>query len=188
MDILKKRVLKDGKIINGGLLDVSSFLNQMIDIQLLSDIGKAFSEIFIEHQPTKVITIESSGISMAIACSLELKIPCVIARKCLLTNSLVETYNSEVFSHTKQKNFNICVSKNHITETDRVLIIDDFLACGNAANGLINIVEEAKATVIGVGICVEKSFQNGADKLISQGVNLHSLVKIKSLDNGVITI
>jgi len=186
MDLLKERILKDGKIGDGGVLRVNEFLNHLVDTQLLYEIGKAMAGIFRKCQPTKIITIEASGIPIAAFCALELQIPFIIAKKHSPTNLPTDTYNAEVFSYTKKAISNIRVSKDVIHSSDRILIVDDFLARGGAVNGLMTIVKEANATLVGVGICIEKSFQQGASGLITEGVNLHSLVKIKSLENGTI--
>lgn len=188
MDALKARILKDGKVVDGNVLQVGSFLNHMVDAQLLSDIGKEFASIFRDSCPTKILTIEASGISIAAFCAYELQIPFIFAKKYNSSNLTDDVYSAEVFSYTKQTTFNIRVSKELIDRTDRVLIVDDFLACGGAIGGLIRIIEEAHAALAGVGICIEKSFQQGAADLLSQGVNLHSLVKIQSLENGIVTM
>ena len=187
MDMLKEYILAKGKIIDGNILQVSSFLNHMIDIKLLHEIGKELAAIFNDSHPTKIITLESSGISIATCCALELQIPFIIAKKHSAINLTGDFYSTEVFSYTKQAMFNIRVSKEFINQTDRIIIVDDFLASGGAVDGLIRIIDEANAALVGVGICIEKSFLQGASRLISQNVNLHSLVKIKSMENGVIT-
>jgi len=188
MELLKQRILSEGKIINGEVLQVGSFKEHMIDARLLHEIGKELASIFKDFQPTKILTIEASGIATAAFCALELNIPFIIAKKHNAINITGDVYFTDVFSYTKQTNFNIRVSKECINQNDRILIIDDFLSLGSAVEGLIRIINEANATLIGVGICIEKSFLQGASKLISQGINLHSLVRIKSLDNGVIEI
>jgi xanthine phosphoribosyltransferase len=188
MDSLKERILKDGRIINGNVLQVGKFLNHLVDVQLLSAIGKEFARFFKDCQPTKIITIESSGIPIAAITSLEMQIPFVFAKKNYSSNLTNDVYSAKVYSFTKKTYFDIYVEKDFIKQTDRLLIIDDFLACGSAANGLIEIIKEADAVLLGVGICIEKSFQQGASNLIKQGINVHSLVKIKSLENGIIDI
>jgi len=187
LESLKKRILIDGKVADGNILQVSSFLNHMVDINLLSNIGKEFAAIFKDCLPTKIITIEASGIPIATMCALELQIPFIIAKKYISYNLTDDVYSTEIYSYTKQKSFNIIVLKELINQNDRLLIIDDFLAYGTAIKGIMHIIEEAKATLVGVGICIEKSYQQGASELLSQGVNLHSLVKINSLENGIIT-
>jgi xanthine phosphoribosyltransferase len=188
MEMLKERILNEGKIVNSDVIQVSSFLNHMIDTKLLYEIGKEFARVFFDCQPTKIITIESSGIPIAAFCALELQIPFIIAKKHSAINLTGDFFNAEVFSYTKQTVFNIRISKEFINQGDRILIIDDFLACGGAVEGLMHIINEANATLIGVGICIEKSFLQGASKIISQGVNLHSLVRIKSIEDGNINI
>jgi len=188
MELLKKRILSDGKIVDGNVIQVSSFLNHMIDTKLMYEIGKELVSIFKDYTPTKIITIETSGIPIAAFCALELQIPFIIAKKHTALNLTGDFYTADVFSYTKQSTFNIRISKEYINQNDRILIVDDFLACGGAVEGLIQIINEANAILIGVGICIEKTFHKGAEKLISQGVNLHSLVRIKSIENGVISI
>jgi len=188
MELLKKRILSEGKIVDGNVIQVSSFLNHMIDTELMHKIGKELASIFRDCKPTKIITIETSGIPIAAFSALELQIPFIIAKKHSALNLTGEFYTADVFSFTKQSTFNIRVSKEYIDHNDRILIVDDFLACGGAVEGLMRIIHEADAHLIGVGICIEKTYHQGAAKLISQGVNLHSLVKIKSVENGVMSI
>lgn len=188
MELLKNRVLSDGKIVDGNVIQVSSFLNHMIDTQLMSEIGKEMARIFKDCAPTKIITIETSGIAIAAFSALELQIPFIIAKKHTALNLTGDFYTTEVYSFTKQSVFNIRISKEFINKNDKILIIDDFLACGAAVEGLIRIINEAGASLAGVGICIEKSFHEGAEKLLSHDVNLHSLVRIKSIEGGVISI
>lgn len=188
MELLKKRVLTDGKIVADDVLQVSSFLNHMVDTKLVHEIGKEFASIFKNCFPTKIITIETSGISIAAFCAFELQIPLLIAKKHSAFDLTGDVYNADVYSFTKQTTFNIRVSKEFINKCDRIIIIDDFLACGDAVEGLIHIINEANAFLVGVGICIEKSFLQGASNLRSRGINLHSLVKVKSLENGIIEL
>ena len=187
MDLLKERILKDGKVLDGNIVQVSSFLNHMVDTELMYEIGKEFASIFGKYHPSKIITIEASGIAVAAFCAFELQIPFIIAKKHSSTNLPENFYSAEVFSHTKKTLVNIRVSKDYLTKDDKVVILDDFLAYGGAVEGLINIINEANATLIGVGICIEKSFQSGAASLASKGIPLHSLVKIDSLENGTVS-
>ena len=188
MELLKQRVLNEGKVLPGNIVQVSSFLNHMVDPFLMSEIGKEFASIFREYNPTKIMTVEASGIPMASFTALELGIPFIIAKKYSTLNLTDTIYTAEVFSQTRQTSVFIRVSKEYLNAKDRVLIIDDFLAMGSAVNGLCKIINEAGATLVGVGICIEKSFQDGVVSLIEQGINLHSLVRIKSLENGVIEV
>jgi len=188
MDILRERIFTEGKVVDGNVLQVGSFLNHFVDTFLLHEIGKKFSSIFSEYSPTKIITIEASGISVAAFTALELQIPYIIAKKNSSSNLTGDLYSADVFSFTKQKMFTIHVSKEYIKKYDKILIIDDFLGSGNAVEGLMSIINKANATLIGVGICIEKSFLHGASNLIAKGINLHSLVKIKSVEDGSITL
>ena len=186
MELLKQRILKEGKVLPGNIVQVSSFLNHMVDPFLMQEIGKEFAKIFRDHKPTKILTPEASGIPMAAFTALELEIPFIIAKKYSTINLTETFYSAEVFSQTRQVSVYIRVSKEYLNENDRILIIDDFLAFGSAVNGLCKIIQEAKATLIGVGICIEKSFQEGATDLEAKNVNLHSLAKVISLENGII--
>ena len=190
MDKLKQRVLRDAKVLPGNIVKVGGFLNHMVDINLMQDIGKAFAEIFCEQKPTKILTIEASGIPIAALTAMELNIPFIIAKKYNLieAGTANEDYCSRVVSYTKNTEHAIRISKAFINPDDRVLILDDFLANGDAALALLDIVLQANITLVGIGICIEKSFQEGAEKLLAKGINLHSLVRVKSLDDGVITL
>jgi xanthine phosphoribosyltransferase len=184
MKELKERILKYGKIGESNVLKVD-FLNHIVDTQLLYEMGKELSSIFKNCYPSKILTIEASGIAIAASCALELRLPFVIAKKDYSINSPTDVYKTEIYSYTKEKIYNVYVSKNAITPKDRILIIDDFLANGCAVKGLIEIIAKAESTLVGIGICIEKSFQQGL--LNPEEQNLNSLVKIKSLDDGVIT-
>jgi xanthine phosphoribosyltransferase len=186
VDLLKQRIISEGKVLPGNIIQVSSFLNHMVDPELIGAIGKEFANVFRDSKPTKVITLEASGISMGLMTALELHIPLIIAKKYSTINLTGNIYSAEVYSYTRKESVFIRISKEFLDENDRVLIIDDFLAYGGATNGLIQIINEANAKLIGIGICIEKSFQQGAVNLIDQHANLHSLVRIKSLENGII--
>ena len=187
MEILKERILSEGKILEGNILQVSSFLNHLVDTRLLHQTGKALAAVFADCRPTKIITIETSGVPFAAFCALELQIPFIIAKKLKSLNLSDDVYTSEVFSFTTQVMYNMRVSKDCINQNDKILIIDDFLASGKGVKGLMSIIRQANATLVGVGICIEKTFLQGAAELIRQGVNLHSLVRIASIENNTIT-
>jgi xanthine phosphoribosyltransferase len=190
MDKLKQRVLRDAKVLPGNIIKVGGFLNHMVDINLMQDIGKEFAGIFRGKKPTKILTIEASGIPIAALTAVELDIPFIIAKK----YNLIEAGNaneddcSQVVSHTKKSEHAIRISKAFLNRDDRVLILDDFLANGDAALALLDIIDQANVTLAGIGICIEKSFQKGASDLLARGVNLHSLVRVKSLEGGVIDL
>ncbi|WP_077624303.1 xanthine phosphoribosyltransferase [Sediminibacillus massiliensis] len=181
MELLQEKIRQEGIVLNDNVLKVDSFINHQMDPVLMKEIGEEFARLFQSKNITKVLTIESSGIAPAIMTALELGVPSIFARKrksLTLTNDL---YTAEVYSFTKKETNEITVSKKYLHEGDNVLIIDDFLANGQAAIGLAEIVELAGANVSGIGILIEKSFQPGADKIRSKGYHLESLARVKSL-------
>ncbi|WP_100372558.1 xanthine phosphoribosyltransferase [Bacillus sp. FJAT-45037] len=187
MEKLKQAILKRGKVLSDDVLKVDTFLNHQIDPVLMAEVGKEFARRFKEDGITKVLTIESSGIAPSFMAATDLAVPLIFARK---KKSLTLTENllvSQVYSFTKQETNDITVSKDFIQPGDRVLIIDDFLANGQAAFGLIDIVEQAGAHVCGLGIVIEKSFQDGRTKLAQAGYRIESLARVNSLTNGKVT-
>ena len=184
MDLLKKRIQSDGLVLNDSLLKVDSFLNQQIDPELMLKMGEEFACRFQGEPITKILTIESSGIAIAVMAGLVLKVPVVFARKKKSVTITEDIYYTKVYSFTKKESNDIIVSRQFLQKEDKVLIIDDFLANGEAAAGLINIVHQANAKVIGVGIVIEKSFQTGAKKLKDAGYRVESLARIASFSNG----
>jgi xanthine phosphoribosyltransferase len=187
MELLKNRILKDGKIIGDRIIKVDSFLNHQLDIDLFNEMGKAFKARFSNVKINKILTVEASGIAIACIAAQYFKVPVVFAKKHDALNIDLDTFHSEVYSYTKQQSYNIRVSKKYIMPEDTVLIIDDFLANGKAATGLVDIVQQAGATVVGVGIVIEKGFQNGREVLLEKGIRIESLAIIKSIDEGTIT-
>ena len=181
MELLKNRILKDGRIIGDSIIKVDSFLNHQLDIELFNEMGKEFKERFQDAPINKILTVESSGIAIACIAAQYFKVPVVFAKKHDALNIDADTYHSEVYSFTKQKSYNIRVSKKYISPEDNVLIIDDFLANGKAASGLVDIVHQAGATVAGVGIVIEKGFQKGRDVLLQRGIRIESLAIIQSI-------
>lgn len=184
MDLLKQRIQTDGLILNNSLLKVDSFLNQQIDPELMMKIGEEFVRRFQGEKITKILTIESSGIAVSVMTGLILKIPVIFARKRKPKVTSDDLYTAKVYSYTKGESNNIMVSKQFLQPEDKVLIIDDFLANGEAAAGLAHIVEQSKAKLVGIGIVIEKSFQPGAQKLADAGYRVESLARIKSFSNG----
>lgn len=184
MKILKERIMKDGFIIGTKVLKVDSFLNHQIDVELLNEIGKEFKRRFNDDEVTKILTVEASGIGIACIAAQYFKVPVVFAKKHEATNLDSEVFESEVYSFTKNKNYKIRVSKQFLKKEDKVLIIDDFLANGNAAKGLISIVEQAGAVPTGVGIVIEKAFQDGRSKVEETGVRVESLAIVESMCEG----
>ncbi|HHT7236515.1 MULTISPECIES: xanthine phosphoribosyltransferase [Bacillus] len=187
MKVLQEKILNEGKVLSGDVLKVDAFLNHQIDPVLMQEIGKEFAKRFKEENITKIVTIESSGIAPAVMAALELGVKVVFARKRKSLTLQDNMYVAKVYSFTKQETNEISLSRNHIDENDHVLIIDDFLANGQAALGLMSLVEQAEASIAGIGIVIEKAFQDGGKKLREQGVRVESLAEIASLDNGTVT-
>ncbi|GAB6563046.1 xanthine phosphoribosyltransferase [Bacillus mobilis] len=187
MKVLQEKILNEGKVLSGDVLKVDAFLNHQIDPVLMQEIGKEFAKRFKEENITKIVTIESSGIAPAVMAALELGVKVIFARKRKSLTLQDNMYVANVYSFTKQETNEISLSRNHIDETDRVLIIDDFLANGQAALGLMSLVEQAGASIAGIGIVIEKAFQDGGKKLREQGVRVESLAEIASLDNNAVT-
>ncbi|ADC50970.1 xanthine phosphoribosyltransferase [Alkalihalophilus pseudofirmus OF4] len=187
MQELKNAIRERGKVLSNDVLKVDTFLNHQIDTELMALVGKEFAARFKNDGITKVLTIESSGIAPSFMAATELQAPLIFARKkkslTLTDNLLVST----VYSFTKQESNDISVSKDFIQGGDRVLIIDDFLANGQAAFGLIEIVEQAGASVAGIGIVIEKSFQEGRKNLDDAGYRVESLARLHDLNEGKIT-
>ena len=183
---LVQRIKQDGKCLEGGILKVDSFINHQIDPTLLQSMSIEFVRRFANKEINKILTIEASGIAPAVMVGFLLNVPVVFAKKkkpSTMDNMLV----TEVFSFTKNKSYTVCVSKDYLHEGDKVLFIDDFLANGHAAKGIIELVEKANATLSGMGFLVEKSFQHGGDYLREKGYQVESLAIIDSLDNCKIT-
>lgn len=183
MKILEERILSDGKVKPGNVLKVGGFLNHLIDQQLLDEIGKEISALFCGQNITKILTIEASGIAIACAAAHYVQAPVLFAKKSKTINISSDCYCAEVYSFTHQVTKVIMVEKDFISADDRVLIVDDFLANGAAINGLMSIVEQAGATLVGCAVAIEKGFQGGGDALRAQGINVQSLALIDSMDD-----
>ncbi len=165
MQILKASIRKDGKIKAGNVLKVDSFLNHELDIRLFGEIGKEFKRRFADSEVTKILTIEASGIGIACIVAQYFDVPVVFAKKNKTVNISDNLYTAEVESFTHKKTYPIVIDKAYITESDRILIVDDFLAKGHALMGLLDIARQAGASVAGAGIIIEKCFQGGGDTL-----------------------
>jgi xanthine phosphoribosyltransferase len=182
MNFMEEKILAEGCVKAGGVLKVDTFLNHQIDMELVDKIAKEFVCRFADAAVTRVLTIETSGIILAGAVARELKVPLVIARKTRSMNLDGDSYVAEFLSFNHKNIKTVVVSKKFIQKDDRVLIIDDIMANGCAMQGLISIVEEAEATVAGCGVVIEKSFQEGADRIRNLGYRLESLVAIETMD------
>ena len=187
MYALEQKILNEGIVLSDQVLKVDAFLNHQIDPVLMQLIGKEFAARFKDTGITKIITIEASGIAPAIMAGLELGVPVIFARKYQSLTLKDDLYRSKVFSFTKQTESTIAISNKHLSSTDKALVIDDFLANGQAALGLIDLIHQANAEVVGVGIVIEKSFQPGRDVLLEKGYRVESLARVKSLADGKVS-
>lgn len=185
MNKLEQYIKENGKVINGEILKVDTFLNHQVDPALMKEIGENFYNYFKKYPINKVVTIETSGIAPALMCAACFGVPMVFIKKAV-PSTMSDAYHAEVFSFTKNKTYHISVSKEFLSENDHILFIDDFLANGEAFLGVENICKEAKATIEGVGIVIDKAFQKGHQKIIDKGYDLCSLAQIAALDeNGI---
>ncbi|MCG1145788.1 xanthine phosphoribosyltransferase [Staphylococcus epidermidis] len=188
MESLGQKVKEDGVVIDEKILKVDGFLNHQIDAKLMNDVGKTFYESFKDAGITKILTIEASGIAPAIMASFHFDVPCLFAKKAKPSTLKDGFYSTNIHSFTKNKTSTVIVSEEFLGPDDKVLIIDDFLANGDASLGLNDIVKQANATTVGVGIVVEKSFQNGRQRLEDAGLYVSSLCKVASLKGNKVTL
>lgn len=188
MKYLEELIIEKGKILPGDILKVDSFLNHQIDVEVMDKIGAEFSRLFMDKKPTKILTIETSGLAIAQATSLNMnKQPVVYAKKAGHSNMSNDCYSCKETSYTKGTEYDVRVSKEYLHEGDKVLLIDDFLANGEAMNALINICKQANAQVIGIGIVIGKMYQPGFERISKLCDNIHVLAKVKSMtDDGQI--
>ena len=187
MQQLKDRILKEGKVLPGNIIKVDGFLNHRIDTKLMQDIADEFAHYFDLRQVSLIMTAEASGIALATICAHRWGLPMVFAKKAKSDNIEGGLYQSDIFSYTYKKKVTLLVSQQWIKPSDRVLVIDDFMANGEAVRGLCDIVKTAGAELVGVGCAVEKGFQGGGDRLRASGINLKSLAIIERADeNGII--
>ncbi len=183
MELLKKRIIEDGVVKPGQVLKVDSFLNHQMDVALFQEMAREWKRRFAEVDINKIMTIEASGIGIAAVVAAEFGLPVVFAKKAHSINLDGSVYTSKIHSYTHQRDYDVIVSKKYIGKTDRVLIIDDFLANGCAMDGLVEICEQAGAKVVGIGIAIEKGFQQGGAELRARGLRVDSLAIIESMDD-----
>lgn len=183
MDLLKQKILDEGEVYEGNILKVDGFLNHRIDIPFMRSVGKEFYRLFKDKGINKILTIEASGIAIGTLVAQEFECPLVFAKKTKTKNIAGDVYTSKVESFTHGTTYDIIVSKRFLDKNDRVLIVDDFLAVGNALNGLIRLVNDSGATVVGCGVVIEKGFQHGGDQLRQQGIDVKSLAIVESMDH-----
>ncbi|HEO0202161.1 TPA: xanthine phosphoribosyltransferase [Streptococcus agalactiae] len=184
MKLLEERILKDGDVLGENILKVDSFLTHQVDFELMQEIGKVFADKYKEAGITKVVTIEASGIAPAVYVAQALGVPMIFAKKAKNITMTEGILTAEVYSFTKQVTSQVSIVSRFLSNDDTVLIIDDFLANGQAAKGLLEIIGQAGAKVAGIGIVIEKSFQDGRDLLEKTGVPVTSLARIKAFENG----
>ena len=182
MKALKERILRDGKCFEGGVLKVDNFINHQMDPILMKSMAVEFVRRFAHTDINKVLTIEASGIAPAIMLGYLLEVPVVFAKK-KVPVTMENMLATQVYSFTKDRTYDVCMSKDFLSPGDKVLFIDDFLANGNAAKGIMDLVKQAEAELVGMGFLIEKSFQNGGEWLRKEGIHVESLAIIESLDH-----
>lgn len=186
MKKLEEKILAEGKAISESILKVDSFINHQVDPLLMKEIGEEFARHYDGQGITKVVTIESSGIAPALMTALALNVPMIILKKQPSSVLNQNLYQTVVTSYTKSTSYELTMSQDYISDTDHVLIVDDFLSNGEAATGAIRLIRKAHATIAGLGVLVEKSFQPGREKLEEQGLDIYALARIAKLEAGVI--
>ncbi|MGD7021951.1 xanthine phosphoribosyltransferase [Rossellomorea vietnamensis] len=184
MKKLEEKIIKEGSVLSDSVLKVDSFLNHQVDPFLMKEIGEEFSRLFADRGITKIVTLESSGIAPAVMAALTMDVPLVFARKRKSLTLMGGLLTADVYSFTKEETNTITISEKFIKKTDNVLIIDDFLANGQAAEGLINIISQTGASIAGIGIVIEKAFQDGGKLLREKGYKVESLARLQSLSGG----
>ena len=189
MKLLEERIRKDGTVKAGNVLKVDSFLNHQMDIDLFNEMGKEWARLFADRKITKILTVEASGIGIACVAAQHFHVPVVFAKKSQSVNIDGEVYSTKIESFTHKRVYDVIVSKKFLHPEDHILIIDDFLANGCALRGLISIIENAGATVSGIGIAIEKGFQRGGKEIREAGYQLESLAIVEEMDakNGTVT-
>lgn len=184
--MLKERIKQECEIKEGNVVKVDGFLNHQVDVDLLNEIGKEFKRRFKDVKVDKILTAETSGIAIATITAQYFHVPMVFARKRESQNISDDKYSTDVYSYTQGRTYKIMVSKEYLKEDDNVLIIDDFLANGKAVSGLVDLIHEAGANLVGVGIAIEKGFQVGGQALRDEGIHLESLAIIEEIKDGKI--
>ncbi|MBQ7566704.1 MAG: xanthine phosphoribosyltransferase, partial [Oscillospiraceae bacterium] len=186
MELLKQKILTEGKVLPGDIIKVDGFLNHRVDTALMEKMADEFTKYFDPGKITMILTAEASGIALATLTAQRFRVPMVYAKKAKSDNIEGGLYRSEIYSYTYKKKVTLLVAQDWLKSGDKVLIIDDFMANGFAVRGLIDIVRQAGAELVGVGIAVEKGFQKGGDGIRQQGVTVKSLAIIEGTENGVI--
>lgn len=183
---MEEKILAEGTVLPGGILKVGNFLNQQIDTDFLRAMGEEIAELFAGCGVTKILTVEASGIAIAAAAGLAMNVPLVFAKKHKTSNVDGSIYSTVVHSFTHNTDYNVVVSRDYLRAGEKVLLVDDFLAAGNAFKGLIDLCRQAGAEVVGACAAIEKGFQGGGDELRAMGVRVESLAIVDSMDDGIV--
>ena len=181
MKAMEKKILNEGKVFPGNILKVGSFLNHQLDADFLMEVGREIAELYNGEHIDKIVTIETSGVAVAFAAAAIMHVPVVYAKKHKSSNLSSDLYSAIVHSFTHNRDYTVYISKEYLHEGERVLIVDDFLAVGNALNGLMDIVGQAKAEVVGMAVAIEKGFQGGGDSLRAKGIRVESMAIIDEM-------
>ena len=187
MRALEEKILLEGQVLPGEILKVGSFLNQQLDVAFLSLCGREIARLFAADGVTKVMTIEASGIPLATLAAQALGVPALIVKKHASANQSKDVYSARIYSYTHRTEYTASVAREYLHPTDRVLIVDDFLACGNALRGLREIVREAGAALAGCAVAIEKAYQSGGDDLRAEGVRVEALARVASMTDDSLT-
>jgi xanthine phosphoribosyltransferase len=184
MELLKQRIIQEASMLPGNVLSANTFMRYRIDVALIDRLGEEFYRLFRETRPDRIVTVETSGIPVALSVARCFGLSCVVARK-IAGEAEENDYHARLISYFDRQDYNLCISRLFLERGSRVLLIDDFLATGNTLNAMMEIIKTAGAQLVGIGAVVEKGFQHGGDELRSKGVNLKSLCIIDSMENGI---
>ncbi len=183
MKAMEQKILRDGKVYPGGILKVGSFLNHQLDCEFLYEVAKEIAELYKNDKITKILTVEASGIALAVLVGAVMKVPAVFAKKNKTSNISANLYSTVVHSFTHGVDYNVVVEKDYLNQNDNVLLVDDFLAGGNALKGLVDLVSQSGASVAGAAIAIEKCFQGGGDELRNKGIRVESMAMIEEMSD-----
>lgn len=184
MKALEEKILKEGKVLPGNILKVGSFLNHQLDVDFIMEMGREIARLFENSDVTKILTIETSGIAIAVGAAAAMHIPVVFAKKNKTSNISGDVYKTVVHSYTHGTDYTVVVEKDYLKKGDNILIVDDFLANGKALAGLFDIISQSGATAAGAACAIEKGFQRGGDQLRAEGIRVESLAIIDSMEDG----
>ena len=183
MNAMEEKIRKDGKVFPGHILKVGSFLNHQLDADFLMEVGREIADLYKDERIDKIVTIETSGVAVGFAVAAVLHLPVVYAKKHRSSNLSPDLYSAIVHSYTHNTDYTVYISKEYLHEGERILIVDDFLAVGNALNGLMDIVGQAKAQTVGIATAIEKGFQGGGDALRAKGIRVESMAIIDEMSD-----